>query len=211
MQTATANAFSVTIGSKRFDLESPITKANARALDREIVSCAQRKRKLDLEFCKWMYHSKYTMTKSNGQSMHLWEVYDFDTWEEYVEQRVGITAPRAQQFVNVYSKYCVELGNVFDPKSVIDIRKMVSMAHLVDEDNVNKMLARAATMSHAELKALTIGQFMKDRRYITYSFNKGQDRTRMRVMRKAREEFGKDLSDGELTLRIMKEWYEGKK
>ena len=210
MQIATANVFSVTIGLKKLDLETPITKANARALDREILSCAQRKRRLDLEFCKLMYHSRYTMTKSNGQNLHLWEVCDFDTWEEYVEQRMGVTAPRAQQFANVYSKYCVELGDSFDPKNVIDIRKMVSILHLVDEKNVNKLLGQAAAMSHAELKALTIGQFMQDRSYITYSFNKGQNRTRMRVMRKAREEFGKDLSDGEVMLRIMKEWYEGK-
>ena len=209
-------ALQVTINGKTIGLDEPIGKGDARALRREVSRRANAKTQDDLELCRFLYQTRHTLVKEGDENLRFFEYCEYEDWQSYVEQEVGMIGPVAEQYVRVWAKFAVELGDVFDPSLAVNIRKMIHLASqpggALNEKNVNKMLKRAATLGIDDLAALLDpqGEWARSRKHVTYHYPSKDDRTRRQAFRMAHEEFGEDITEGRLFIELCKFYVQAK-
>jgi hypothetical protein len=209
-------ALEVTINGKKIGLDEPISKTDARALRKEVSRRAARKTQDDLELCRWLYQTRHALVKDGDENLRFFEYCEYEDWQSYVEQEVGMIGPVAEQYARVWAKFAVELGDHFDPSLAVNIRKMIHLANqpygAINEKNVNKLLKRAATLGIDDLAALVDpqGEWQRSRKHVTYHFRRQEDRHRRNAFKLLREEFGEDMTEGGLFVELCKFYIQAK-
>lgn len=205
-------AFQVIVNGKTIDLSEPINKTDARALRKEVSRRVRQKIEDDLELCRWLYQTRHALVQDGDENLTFWEYCEYEDWQSYVEQEVGMVGPVAEQYVRVWAKFAVELGEHFDPSLAVNIRKMIHLANqpygAINEKNVNRLLKRAASLGIDDLAALIDpnGEWQRSRKHVTYHFRRQDDRHRRQAFRMLHEEFGEDMTEGGAFIELCK-WY----
>jgi len=113
--------------------EDVISKQDALSIRRNVKSLASKKIDVDLALCEQLYYSKETLVISGSDAVSFHQYCGYDTWKEYVEHEVGMTAPKARRLVEVHAKYFVELKGIFNPKTdSIDIYKLQLLVPIIN-------------------------------------------------------------------------------
>ena len=201
--------FKATINGKTIDLSVPINKAEARAMRGEVSRHVKRKVQNDWELCGWLYHTKNVQVTEGKDTMAFYEYCDYEDWEGYVEQEIGMVVSTAKRYVEVWQKFAIELGEVLDTSLIVDITKMIRLRHYVDEKNVNKTLKHAAKMDNDEIS----GIIDPDRAIaqVTFHFHPNQDSYHRRAFRLLAKEYGEGITKGNLFINLCKKYVKSQK
>jgi hypothetical protein len=162
----------------------------------------------DLDFCKWLYLTANAMVTTSDDTIPFYEWSGHESWKAYVEKEVGITVGHARKYVRVHQTFIIDLKGVFDKrKHAIHLNKLIALAPMVDEDNLEQYIEEAKEMTAAEFRALTVEGWDLTHKNVGYSFPRNQDKVRMRAFKAARKLFGEDMTDSEVFLKICRDWY----
>lgn len=203
--------FQATINGKTIDLSVPINKAEARAMRGEVSRRVKRKVQDDWELCGWLYHTKNVEVKDGKETMAFYEYCEYEDWESYVEDEIGLVVSMAKRYVRVWTRFAVELGSVLDTSLIVNITKMIRLSHPnsgMTEKNVNKWLKRAATMDDDEIASIIDPR--RSTTQVTFHYHPTQDTHHRKAFRMLAEEFGDEITKGNLFINLCKEYVQNR-
>ncbi len=202
--------FQATINGKTVDLSVPINKAEARAMRGEVSRRVSRKVQDDWELCGWLYHTKQAQVKDGNEAIAFYEYCGYDSWEDYVEKEVGMVVSAAKRYVRVWTKFAVELGSVLDTGLIVNVTKMIRLSNYpqLSEKNVNRLLKRAAKMDDEEIAAIMDPD--RASAQVTFHYHPRLDTHRRKAFRLLTEEYGEDVTKGNLFIELAKFYVQAK-
>jgi hypothetical protein len=194
-------------------IEENLSKKDALSIRREIKAIAESKIGIDLSFCEHIFYSKKSYVIASSGSIPFYQYCGYPSWREYIENEVGTTVNKANKYSAVYSKYFVELENVFDAsKHAIDISKMIYLLPIINEKNCISLLKKAKSASKETLKDLNSTSAVKaTHKSISYRIDFKEAKLVEKAMKLARQDFGEELTDGQIFVAIMAEYMENTK
>jgi hypothetical protein len=191
-------------------VEEALSQNSAKEFKTRIKNIILTKGSQDLEFCKFLFFSKISYVNYGNDKIPLYEFYGYESWKDYIENELLLLYSKAKKYADVYSKFCVELVDLFDPeKHMLDIHKMIALTPIIDSGNFKEYMKLAKKVSSEAFKS-----FLKPhKKAIKKSFVKiqiSEERIFKKAIKQARKDFGQNLNDNQLLVAILSEYLEGK-
>jgi hypothetical protein len=205
--TAGKKEFSIETEVGQLDINEPIGKGTAKLVRTELKRKTKAKFEIDLELCRWLFWTQnaYVNTKNNTSLQLFYKYLGYDTWGQYVEQDLGISASEARQLVMVHQTYCILYAKQWNPKKhSLHISKLIALIPILTEENFEDILEQAGNISTDDFKALTSNNVQNHKRSVTYSYPESNDKYRVKAFKSARKMFGDDLTESALFIEILK-------
>jgi len=128
-----------------------INMAKARKLRKELKALILRKDQVQLAIGARIHLAATEDVRVHGVPTPIYRVWDFPTWEDYLEQELGISTARANLYQEVHSFWGIKLkGKWTEPP--VGITKMGLLMGVVNARNADTWLRKAATMTVNQLE-----------------------------------------------------------
>jgi hypothetical protein len=187
-------------------IQDTIPRGQAKTLRSEIKSCVKQKIDIDFELCKLLFYSKAGYVADGKGSIPFFEFCGYGSWDAYITGELEITPSKARRYAAVYSKYAIELGEVFSVKKhLLDINKMILLMPVVTEENLDKMIESARNATKEEMVSV-LGKKKSTLNFKLFLLKTSDKKVLEKALSKAALEFGDDLGDSALLMAILSEY-----
>lgn len=129
------------------------SKAEAKYLRQRTLNGAQSICRSSLEFARALYEVKTGVLEIGKGEMPLYEAWDFESWEDYVERELEYHKGTADAYVRIHHTFFVKFAGMWTadlmPKSITKLR---ALSKVVLASNINSWFRRASSMTCCELE-----------------------------------------------------------
>lgn len=134
--------------------EETITKTAARRLRKKAVTMAEEHTRTALDLCEVLYETYFCCVKQGTELVPVWQLWEFESWEDYVEEDLRIHKGRAHTFRRIWSRMMVDLIGHWDENLKLSITHLrILMVHpAVNANTVDEWTRRALTMTCCDLE-----------------------------------------------------------
>lgn len=186
-------------------IDDNVPRSYANHLRKHLKLLVKQKNNTDLDFCEKIFYSKVVYV-SGKECIPFFQYCGFNSWKEYVEQELEITISKAHRYAAIYSKYFVELSDVFTEQHYIDIDKLELLMPIIDSSNLNTLINKARQASYESLKELLSPSKKNYHKIISFKVTEGESKIIEKALIKAKLYFGDGLLDNKLFVEILKDW-----
>jgi hypothetical protein len=165
-----------------------------------------------LALAELLWATYYGSVDVGGKPVPLYEVWGFESWNEYVEDELEWHQSTAMKYVRVHQTFFISLDGEWDKKiGLPSITKLVALASVVKKNNVNSWLKKAHELTCCELDAEIKKHFFGLGTAKLHNFSAFVTQTELTdinaIIEVARQDFPKVERRGQIVRLVMEEWY----
>lgn len=127
------------------------TMTAAKDLRAKALDLAQRSSTMQLQLAEVLYHTFWDTVRSEEYEIPIWEIWKFESWNDYVEGELGLHTTSARQLRHVHETFEVQLAGKWDRSLVASVTKMKALCRVVRPGDVNDWLRRAKKLTCCQL------------------------------------------------------------
>lgn len=191
-------------------MSTTMTKKEAQALLAEIEELVENRQRGSMDLCRVVYQVSYTTVSFGGELVYLWQLWGYDSWNDFVGLVLGIHPTTAFVYRRIHEVFYVDLQGCWDHENLLPVTKMRILAadRGLTKRNVNSVLKRAVNKTCPQLVAEVYG--VDELKHLSVSVSSSEMKTIGKAIEKAREAFsdkdGKRLPRGQVLARMAREW-----
>jgi len=183
---------------------SNLTNKQAEDLRKKVARVRATLAEAHIEMCETLYETFFnTVNDEDGKFVAVWKEWGFESWEDFVEEEVGMHKETGAAYRRVWEVFYIDLAGHWDEKHLVSITRMKTLCPYVTKRNVESWLKKAKTMSCCALNHAVRGD-IGPYKTVSMSLTESEADELDAIVDVGRREW--EGSRGAVLMEIMREW-----